>query len=576
MTEEIKRSKQEQYKEDSQYLKGDLIEELADQTTPFVSDASYELLKFHGSYQGYDRDTATERKKAGLEKEWEFMVRMTCPGGRLSADQYLALDTICEDYANASLRITTRQTFQFHSIIKSNLKGHIAALNEQLLSTLGGCGDVVRNVMCTSAPYKTAKHARLLEDTRRVAKFCAPKTQAYHEIWLDGKNVVQAPDQEVEPLYGKHYLPRKFKISLSTPEDNSMDALTHDLAIIFIYNEQDELLGYNLCLGGGLGMTHNKPATYPRLATPIAFVAADDLLRGVEAVIKLTRDHADRANRKHARLKYVVEENGIEWTRKTLESYYGEAMQDPAPMGEFLVPDHMGWHEQGDGKLFVGVPVDSGRIIDNDDTKIRSAVKAVVEKYRPEVILTPDQNIIFADVAPEDRDAITDLLRSFDIKLREDISEAHRYFLACVALPTCGKALAEAERVKLPLVASIEKVMQKHNIADDRIAIRIAGCPNGCSRPYVGDIGIVGRTPGHYALFIGGDFEGTRLNEKVFDKVPYENIEDVLDILFASYVAERQSEQEGFGDYTFRVGNRKVAGAVEEQLGQEHKWAKVA
>jgi sulfite reductase (ferredoxin) len=251
-------------------------------------------------------------------------------------------------------------------------------------------------------------------------------------------------------------------------------------------------------------------------------------------------------------------------------------MQDPAPMGEFLVPDHMGWHEQGDGKLFVGVPVDSGRIIDNDDTKIRSAVKAVVEKYRPEVILTPDQNIIFADVAPEDRDAITDLLRSFDIKLREDISEAHRYFLACVALPTCGKALAEAERVKLPLVASIEKVMQKHNIADDRIAIRIAGCPNGCSRPYVGDIGIVGRTPGHYALFIGGDFEGTRLNEKVFDKVPYENIEDVLDILFASYVAERQSEQEGFGDYTFRVGNRKVAGAVEEQLGQEHKWAKVA
>lgn len=575
MTEETKTpSKVESIKDESGYLKGKIAQELADESTPFVSDESYELLKFHGSYQGYDRDTATERKKAGLEKEWEFMLRMKCPGGQLTPEQYLALDKICDDYANGTMRITTRQTFQFHCIVKGDLKKHIAALNAQALSTLGGCGDVVRNVMCTAAPYRDAVHQKLLADTMLLAAHCAPKTSAYHEIWLDGEDVAQTSGEEVEPLYGRFYLPRKFKIGLAVPEDNSIDVLTHDLAIVLVY-EAGEFRGYNICMGGGLGMTHNKPETYPRLATPIAFVAPDELIKATEAVVKLQRDHGDRTNRKHARLKYVVEENGIEWTRKTLEEYFGGPMQDAKPVGEYQVPDHMGWHEQGDGKWFLGVPVDSGRIKDDETTKIRTALREVVAQFRPHIALTAEQNIILCDIEESQKEAIVASLKKHKVALREDITDVHRFFLACVALPTCGKALAEAERVKVPLVQIIEGVMEKHGIKDDKIAIRIAGCPNGCSRPYVGDIGIVGRTPDHYALFIGGDFEGTRLNTKILDRVPYANLADVFDVMFGKYVTERK-EGEGFGDFANRVGEAAIAGLIEQQLGGEHKWAKAA
>lgn len=574
MSEEKKLSGQEKIKLESQFLKGKIAEELADEN-PFVSDASYELLKFHGSYQGYNRDTATERKKAGLDKEWEFMLRMVCPGGRLSSEQYLALDSISDDYANGTMRITTRETFQFHCIIKENLKKHVAAINELLLTTLGGCGDVVRNVMSSPAPIKDAIHARLREDTERVAKFCKPKTTAYSLLWTDEEHVEQKVVEEVEPLYGVTYLPRKFKIGLAVPEDNTISVLTHDLAIILIY-ENGELQGYNLCLGGGMGMTHNKPATYPRLATPIAFIGKDDLLRGVEATIKLVRDHGDRSDRKHARLKYVVEENGIEWTRNTLEEYYGEKMADPKPMGDFKVPDHMGWHEQGDGKWFLGVPISSGRIEDRDDAKVRTGLRDVIQKYKMNVVLSADQNIILCDIEEGQKAGIEAILKAHHIALREDLTNIDRYGIACVALPTCGKALAEAERTRIPLIAEMERTLEKHGIKDERIFISIAGCPNGCSRPYVGDIGIVGRTPGHYALFIGGDFEGTRLNTKIFDRVPYEHITNVFDILFEKYVNERHDDKEGFGNYANRVGVSSLAVEVEKKLSNEFKWAKAA
>lgn len=590
-----KPSSQEGIKLASHYLKGQIVEDL-NNSDPFVSDESYELLKFHGSYQGYDRDTATARKKQGLDKEWEFMLRMKCPGGVLSAEQYLVLDDIAEKYANGTLRITTRQTFQFHCIVKNNLKKHIAAINEILLSTLGGCGDVVRNVMCSAAPIKDKIYTKLLEDTYKVAEFCTPKTSAYHEIWLDEENVAR-PIEEVagtetaanlegfsgandvkslsqslaaeagnyEPLYGKFYLPRKFKIGLATPEDNTIDVLTHDLAIVLIYSGA-EFVGYNICLGGGLGMTHNKPETYPRLATPIAFVGPDELLRAVEAVVKLTRDHGDRSNRKHARLKYVVEENGVEWTKNTLDQYFGRVLEPAKPMGEFKVPDHMGWHDQKDGKLFLGIVVSSGRIVDRPDERVRSGLKAVIAKYKPTIRLTADQNIILADIKPVDQAAITEDLKFYGIKLAEDLTKVYKNFLACVALPTCGKALAEAERVKLPLVAAIENVMQKHGILKEAITIRIAGCPNGCSRPYVGDIGIVGRTPDSYAIFIGGDAAGTRLNTKILDRVAYEKLPDLFDNLFAAYVKERNNN-EAFGDFAHRVGELKLGQEVANDLG---------
>jgi len=566
-------AKNEKIKLDSVYLKGNIVEELAD-SNPFVSKESYELLKFHGSYQGFNRDTATKLKQGGEQKEWEFMVRMKCPAGRLTPKQYLTLDDLCGKYANNTLRITTRQTFQFHCIVKQNLKKHIAGINEALLSTLGGCGDVVRNITCTSAPIKDAVHQKLYADALEIAAHCAPKTSAYHEIWLDGENVARTSDNDnLEPLYGKYYLPRKFKIGLAIPEDNSVDVLTNDLAIVLLF-KGDVLEGYNIYIGGGLGMSHNRPATYPRLATPIAFVKPDELIQVVEAVIKLQRDHGDRTNRKHARLKYVVQEKGQEWTRKTLEEYFGNKMQDARAIESFKVVDHMGWHEQKDGKWYLGVPVDSGRIEDNSHVKLRTALREVINKYQLDIILTPDQNIIFADIPADNKAKITAELKSYGMKLREDITDFHRNFMACVALPTCGLALTEAERVYVPLVDVIEKVMADCGILNERISIRIAGCPNGCSRPYVGDIGIVGRMPGHYALFIGGDFEGTRLNKKIMDRVPYEKLNEVFAVMFGKYVAERQNGEE-FGNFAHRIGVDKVALHIEQSLGQQYKWAKV-
>ena len=572
MSDELKLSKVEEIKTDSIYLHGGLDKEMSS-AGGAVSDEAYELLKFHGSYFGYDRDTATERKKAGLEKEWEFMVRMKAPGGRITAKQYLGLDETSRKYANGTLSITTRETFQFHCIIKENMKKHIADINHLLLTTLGGCGDVVRNVTTSSAPIKDKIHKKLIQDANAISEFTMPKTSAYHEIWLDGENLVRTGDNEdYEPLYGKVYLPRKFKISVSVPEDNSMDALTHDLAVIQIW-ENNELVGYNLLLGGGLGMTHNKPETFPRLASPIAFIPHDRLLDGVAAVVKIHKEYGDRSNRKHARLKYVVEEKGIKWTRSKLEELYGEKMSDPRPMGEFKIVDHMGWHEQGDGNWYLGIPIASGRIVDRDNEKICTGLREVICKWNMDVILTADQNIILCDIKENDKEQIAAQLKSYGIKLREDVSKIYRNMLACVALPTCGKALAEAERVQLPLVADFEKILDKHGMSEENLSIRIAGCPNGCSRPYVGDIGIVGRMPDNYAMFIGGDFEGTRLSTKLLDRVPYENLVEVLDLLFSEYVLGKNTG-EAFGNYANRVGVLFLAKILEEKLGDKYKWAK--
>ena len=597
MTEPKKLSGAETIKRESHYLKGNIIEEMADTSTDEVTDATYELLKFHGSYFGYDRDSATVRKKAGLDKEYEFMVRMKCPGGRLTAAQYIALDALAEKYANGTLRITTRETFQFHCIKKVGMKPLISDINRLLLSTLGGCGDVVRNIMTCPAPIKDNIHDKLEADCFQLAKHVAPKTSAYYEVWMDGEVVADYPfnpdkpsphgrgqgegphhnllpegegTDPIEPLYGETYMPRKFKIGISTPEDNCIDVLSHDLAILSLFNGQEHY-GYNFALGGGMGMKHNTPRTYPRLASPIMFVPADMLVAATDAVIKLQRDHGDRGDRQHARLKYVVQENGIEWTKKTLEGYLGRSMDAPKPMGTYAVEEHTGWHEQGDGKWFLGLPISSGRIVDRDGEAVRTGLREVILDYGMDLRLTADQNIILCDIETSEKPAIEQSLRKHGIKLREDVSAVYRNFIACVALPTCGKALAEAERVKLPLVADIEKVMQRHGVLDDHLAIRLAGCPNGCSRPYGGDIGIVGRTPEHYSLYIGGDFEGTRLNEKVFDKVPFDALPGALDPMFVLW-KEKREPGEGFGNFCHRYGVDAVKQVAVSALATD--WAK--
>lgn len=597
MTEEKKLSGNESIKANSNYLKGRIAEELADKSILEVSDESYELLKFHGTYQGYNRDTATERKKAGLEKEYEFMVRTRIPAGRLTAEQYLKMDDVAGKYANGTLRITTRQVFQFHVVLKDNLKQQIKEINEALLSTQSGCGDVVRNITTSPAPIKSAKYERLRSDAERVADFCRPKTTAYRGLWLDEQaDEIKEAGGEVEPLYGNTYMPRKFKIGLITPEDNSIDVFTHDLGIVLIF-DGDKLRGYNILVGGGMGMKHEAASnwddkkTYPRLADPIAFVGPDDLLKAVEAVVKLQRDFGDRTDRQHARLKYVVAEKGLEWTRKTLQEYFtaagGGALQDPVPVEKYHIPTHMGWHEQGDGKLFLGVPVASGRIVDYDkphpsgytdnvnhefkNARYRTGLRAVIDEYRMNIVLTPTEEIILCDIDPKDKTDIEKKLKGYGIPLAEDHTLMQLHFMTCVSLPTCAKALAESERVQFQISDSIQEAMNKNGVGKERITVRVVGCPNGCARPYVGDVGIVGRMPGHYVLFIGGDFEGTRLNTKVFDKVPQDDLAKALDPMFALY-AKQKNDGEGFGDFATRFGINKLVEAVKPQLSQ-YKWA---
>jgi sulfite reductase (ferredoxin) len=572
-----KPSKQEAIKQESDYLKGNILEELADDSLIQVSNESYELLKFHGTYQGYNRDTATSRKQQRLDKEYEFMLRMKLPAGKLTAWQYLELDKLADTYSNGTMRITTRQTFQFHHVLKGDLKPYIAEINKRLLSTLGGCGDVVRNVTTCSAPYKDNIHNTLQEAAYTLAKHFAPRTESYFDIWLDWEkldypfNPEASSKENIEPTYGDTYLPRKFKIGIARPEDNCVDVLTNDLALLALFEEQ-ELIGYNVALGGGLGMTHNKPATYPRLATPIAFVAPKDLVKISEAVVKLQRDHGDRSNRKHARLKYMVEEKGIEWIKQTLEGYFGDALVEPKPMPEFAIHDHMGWHEQGDGKWFLGVPVSSGRIEDREGEAIRTGLREVIATYEMDLVLTPDQNIILSNIEAQDKADITRVLRSHGIKLHEDLTPLFRNTIACVAMPTCGKALTEAERVKLPMVAALEQLLDKYELKEERLTLRLAGCPNGCSRPYVGDISVVGRTPGFYALYIGGDFQGTRLGEKVFDKVPYNELMVSLEPMISLF-KEGREPKEGFGDFCYRYGIDKVKKIAVDALSEHHGWA---
>lgn len=631
MSDASKPTAQEGIKETSRKLRGNIAPELAD-ANAFVSDESYELLKFHGSYQGYDRDTATERKKQKLDKEWEFMLRLKIPGGRLTAGQYLALDRLSDVCANGTLRITTRQSIQYHSILKPQLKPLVRGICEELLSTLGGCGDVVRNVVTSPAPFATVKHRKLLEDAYAIARAMTPRTDSYAEIWLDGEDITQtfedgrpnwipeAIDEEgADPLYGATYMPRKFKIALTIPEDNCMDIFTNDLAIIAVWEDYKEfapplreggqgqaqsaqaeaggvvqhtphdslrssappqggsiLRGYNFYLGGGLGMTHNKPETYPRLASPVCFVEPQDLIAAAQAVVKLQRDYGDRTDRKHARLKYVMQEKGEAWAKQELEARLGKTLEDVRPISPLVVPDHLGWHAQGDGKWFLGVPIPDGRIRQYDhehyDADIRGGLRAVIAQFGMPVILMPDNNIILYNIEDKDKEQVESALCSFKIPLRESISDLRRDFLACVALPTCGKALAEGERASLPLIGELEPLLAKYGLERQRIAIRMTGCPNGCARPYVGDIGIVGRMPDHYSLYIGGDYECTRLNTKVFDRVPLAHLPTALEPMLALYAKVRH-ENEGFGDFCTRYGIEQVKQVAVEALGAEHKWA---
>ena len=557
-------SKAEAVKQQSRQLRGHIARDLADTATPFDKEG-YSLLKFHGIYQGYDRDSATELKQRGESKTWQFMVRVRIPGGRLTASQYLALDALAGRYADGSLRITTRQSIQFHGVLKAGLRATIAKINAALLTTLAACGDVVRTVTTVPAPIRDPVHRRLEADARRLSTHLLPRTRGYHEIWVDDapwredKGAAEEPDV----LYGERYLPRKFKAGLAIPEDNTIDVMTNDLAIVALF-EGDELTGYNFLLGGGHGMTHNNPKTYPRLATPVAFVEPEDLLEAAAAVVRLHRDHGDRGNRRHARLKYVIAENGEDWARERLEEYLGKRLAPCRDMPPFMVPDHLGWHEQGDGRLYLGIPVSSGRVVDNERSRLRTALREIVERFGCDPILMPSQDIILSEIRARNQGAIEGLLREHRVPLAEDIAPAERWALACPALPSCGLALTEAERVRDDIVAAIAARLRRYGLERERLSIRITGCPNGCARPYTGDIGIIGRMPGFYSLYVGGDFAGTRLNAPIADKVALHAIAETLDPLFALFASSRETG-EGFGNFCHRLGLPALQQALAER-----------
>ncbi|MEI8394846.1 MAG: NADPH-dependent assimilatory sulfite reductase hemoprotein subunit [Rhodospirillaceae bacterium] len=537
-------------KSESRSLRGTIAESLASDAARF-SDRDRSLLKFHGIFEGGDRD-----------KSRRLMVRVRVPAGRITPGQYLGLDDLAGSYGDGSLRVTSRQGLQFHGVAKGNLKLLVADINHGLLSTFGTGGDVVRNVMANPVPIKDSVHARIHDDALRLSRLFRPRSYAYHDLWLgDEKQYAGTVDRrEIEPVYGQSYLPSKFKIALATPDDNTVDVLANDLGIIALF-EEERLIGYNFALGGGLGFRPDRPKTFPFLAIPTCFIEPDDLLPAAEAVVRLHREHGDRNNRDRARLKYFIAEHGVAAAKRFLEECLGHPLADPVPQPVMEVPDLMGWHAQGDGHWFLGIPLPAGRIADSETIRLRTGLRAVIQKYWPTLVLTPDQDILLCDLPAHKRAAVEADLRRFGVQLAEDLIPLERWSLACPALRSCDLALAEAECVQPAILNAIAEVMAGYGLVKDRISVRISGCSNGCVRPYLGDIGLVGCALGCYRVYVGGDTRGTRLNSLLRDRVALADIAGVLEPLFALYAAEREP-MESFGDFCHRVGIERLLSVV--------------
>lgn len=579
-----KPSKVELLKAASQYLRGTLGEELS-QPTPSISEDAATVLKFHGSYQQDDRDLRTQRKREGKDKAFSFMVRVRMPGGRMTAAQYLACDELARTCGNGTLRITTRQEFQLHGVLKEDLKATIARINRVLLSTLAACGDVERNVLACPAPLRDPLHTRIQADCLAFAAHLAPRSASYWDIWLDGEKldsldlppqgpalVPQASDDPVEPIYGPTYLPRKFKTAFAFPFDNCTDALSNDLAYLAVV-ERDSIAGYNVHVGGGLGTTPSAAKTFPALAQPLAFVTPDQVLQVGEAVVRVTRDFANRSDRKRARLKYLVHDWGIDRFKQQVEQYLGFSLEPAQPAPPLEICDHLGWHEQGDGKLWLGIPVDCGRLHDQGSTRLLTGLRHYFERHQTPGRLTCQQSILLIDIDPARKPEIEAWLEEYGIARVERISPVRRWGMACPAFPTCGLAVTEAERAFPDLMQQLEGVLSELDLAQERLSVRMTGCPNGCARPYNCDIGLVGRSaaktdsggnePGTYTIFLGGRSQGDRLNRLFADYVPFEQIGEMLRPVFTRFRAERLPG-ESFGDFCHRAGLGTDRGTHEE------------
>lgn len=534
-------------------LGGILLDEMNDLSTDNVSEDSYQLLKHHGSYQQDDRDARQARKKQGLGRAWSFMLRTKFPGGRLSAEQYLLCDELADTYANSTLRITTRQDFQFHGVLKGSMKPFIAALNERLMTTYGGCGDVARNFMtCPVADLQPAYDFDFQALAKQISDKFMPESTAYYELWLDGeKYMVDGTRVQVEPnhnesFYGKQYMPRKHKMSIGLPNDNCIDIFTHDLSLEAVL-DNGMVRGFNLLAGGGLGSTHGKSETFPRLADRIAFVTPDQAMAAVEAASAVYRDYGDRTNRKHARLKYVLEERGVAWFRAEVEARLEYPLADPVDVPKYEVHDHLGWEQQRDGRWLVGVWIENGRIKNENNT--RPGLHAIVERFQPEIRLTAQHNIVLANIEEADKPAVQALLDEYGLRTGGgELSELRRYAMACPALPTCGLAVAEAERYLPDLIGELEQ----RGFGNERVWIRMSGCPNACSRPPTAEIGLVGRSANLYNVYVGGSFAGTRLARLYKPDVRGHALADVLADMLDQWRHDRELGED-FGDWAART-----------------------
>lgn len=548
-------SKNETIKARSRGLRGTLAEGLARIETGAIAEDDQQLVKFHGMYLQDERDLRAERAKKLVEKAYSFMIRLRIAGGVVTPAQWLKLDRIARDYGGAQMRITTRQTFQFHGVIKTNLKETMAAIDAAALDTLAACGDVNRNVLAAANPHRSRAHAAALDLARAISDHLLPRTAAYREIWLDGEPVAGGEPQE-EPIYGKVYLPRKFKAVVAVPPDNDVDVFAQDLGFVAVLDEAGDLAGWNVTVGGGMGMTHGEEETYPRTADVIGFCAPQDALAVAEAVVTTQRDWGDRANRKRARLKYTIDDHGLDAFRTELERRIGKALGAPRPVAFRGNGDRYGWVTGEDGLRHLTLFVENGRLRDEADGPRRLGgfarlAEALAEVPGAEFRLTANQNVVLANIPEGAHEAI-------DRMVAEHGLDAHagalrRNAMACVALPTCGLALAESERYLPSLVTALEARLAAHGLGEDEIVMRMTGCPNGCARPYLAEIGLVGKGPGRYNLYLGGAFDGSRLSKLYAPDLDHDAILATLDPLLAAYAAERETG-ERFGDFLVRAG----------------------
>lgn len=545
-------SEMEVIKDRTNYLRGNIEESFAERLTASIPDEDTKLLKFHGSYMQDDRDIRNERAQQKLEPAYQFMIRVRLPAGVATPHQWLTMDNLANTHGNGTLKLTTRQTFQMHGILKWNMKSTIQEMNHALMDTIAACGDVNRNVMSTSNPYQSDVHGEVYDISRELSEHLLPKTRAYHEIWLDEEKVVDSNEaEEVEPMYGRYYLPRKFKIGFAIPPANDVDIYSQDLGFIAIL-EGGKLQGFNVTVGGGMGMTHGDANTYPQLARVIGFCSPDKVNEVGEKILTIQRDYGNRTDRKNARFKYTVDRLGLDWIRNELNTRLGWEIEEERPFQFDRNGDRYGWIES-DGKWHLTLFIENGRVKDFDGYPLMTGLREIAHVHTGEFRLTANQNLIISNVTATNKAKIDALVEKYGLTDGKENSALRQNSMACVALPTCGLAMAEAERYLPVLISKIEDTLDEAGLRDEEIIIRMSGCPNSCSRPALGEIGFIGKAPGKYNMYLGAGFAGDRLNKMYRENIGEEEILATLKPIFFQFAKERQ-ENEHFGDFVIRAG----------------------